>query len=276
MAAPQRSQTTASPAGAGSVDRCGDAATTGFGVDPGSGMRRIIAELNLCPGPPTIVPPPHNEPMDHAAAREQMVEQQIAARGVSDLRVLAAMRAVPRHCFVPAAHQSEAYADRPLPIAEGQTISQPYIVAVMTAALEVNPADRVLEVGTGSGYQAAVLAQLSAQVVSVERHAALATEAARRLRDLGIDHVTVVVGDGSEGWPAGAPYDRILVTAGAPEIPDTLVDQLAAGGRLVIPVGPAGLQHLTIVDRVDGGTRVREADACVFVPLIGRHGWADR
>jgi len=214
-------------------------------------------------------------PMDPSAAREQMVEQQIVARGLSDARVLAAMRAIPRHHFVPAAQQSQAYADRPLPIGEGQTISQPYIVALMTAALEIRPADRVLEIGTGSGYQTAVLAHLAAKVVSIERHAALADSAANRLRALGLDQVTVVVGDGTEGWPAAAPYDRILVTAGAPAVPETLIEQLAADGRLVIPVGPAGLQHLTIVDRVAEGTVVREADACVFVPLVGRHGWSD-
>jgi len=213
--------------------------------------------------------------MDPSAAREQMVEQQIAARGVSDSRVLAAMRTVPRHHFVPAAHQSDAYADRPLPIGEGQTISQPYIVAVMTAALDVRATDRVLEIGTGSGYQTAVLAHLAARVVSLERHAALAESAASRLRDLGIVPVKVVVGDGTEGWPADAPYDRILVTAGAPAIPDTLIQQLATGGRLVIPVGPAALQHLTIVTRVADRTVVTQADPCVFVPLIGRHGWSD-
>ena len=151
-----------------------------------------------------------------------MVAQQIAARGVSDPRVLAAMRAVPRHHFVGEAYQAQAYADRPLPIAEGQTISQPYIVAIMTAALEVRVTDRVLEIGTGSGYQTAVLAQLAAEVVSIERHAALAEGATTRLLGLAIRNVSVVVADGSEGWPSGAPYDRILVTAGDPAIPEAL------------------------------------------------------
>jgi protein-L-isoaspartate(D-aspartate) O-methyltransferase len=214
--------------------------------------------------------------MDWSAAREQMVAQQIAARGVSDARVLAAMRAVPRHRFVPAAHQHQAYADRPLPIGEGQTISQPFMVAVMTAALGLRPTDRVLEVGTGSGYQTAVLAQLGGHVVSVERHAALAEGAARVLRELAISGVDIVVSDGTEGWPAGAPYDRILVTAGAPALPDSLTAQLAEAGRLVIPVGPLELQHVTVVDRVGDQMRVREGDPCVFVPLIGRHGWPEQ
>ena len=213
---------------------------------------------------------------EYAIPRERMVARLKDHYQIRDQRVLAAMRAVPRHQFVPAEQQSLAYADRPLPIGEGQTISQPYIVAAMTAALEIRGTGRVLEIGTGSGYQTAVLAHLAAEVVSIERHAALAAGAASRLRELGMAHVTVVVGDGSEGWPAAAPYDRILVTAGAPAIPDTLVAQLVPGGRLVIPVGPSGLKHLTIVDRVDDRTVVRQADACVFVPLIGRHAWADR
>jgi protein-L-isoaspartate(D-aspartate) O-methyltransferase len=213
--------------------------------------------------------------MDPSTAREQMVEQQSAARGIADERVLAAMRAVPRHLFVPAAHQDQAYADRPLPIAEGQTISQPFIVAIMTATLQVRPTDRVLEIGTGSGYQTAVLARLAAHVTSIERHAPLADAAARLLRELGIADVDVVVGDGTEGWPAEAPYDRILVTAGAPTLPESLTAQLADGGRLVIPVGPSGLQHLTVVDRAGDRMQVREGEPCVFVPLVGRHGWAE-
>ena len=212
--------------------------------------------------------------MDDETERGRMVDEQIAARGVSDGRVLAAMRAVPRHRFVPAAHQDQAYADRPLPIAEGQTISQPFIVALMTATLEVRPADRVLEVGTGSGYQTAVLAHLGGRVISIERHPALAEGAARVLRELDIAGVDIVVGDGTEGWPAGAPYDRILVTAGAPAVPETLIAQLADGGRLVIPVGSAGLQHLTVVERMGGQVQVREGEPCVFVPLVGRHGWS--
>jgi protein-L-isoaspartate(D-aspartate) O-methyltransferase len=211
--------------------------------------------------------------MDETAARLAMVEQQIAARGVSDPRVLAAMREVPRHLFVPAGRRAEAYDDRPVPIGEGQTISQPYMVALMTAVLAPRETDRVLEIGTGSGYQTAVLARLAASVISIERHRPLASEAAGRLRDLDLDNVRIVVGDGTEGWPEEAPFDRILVTAGAPAVPETLRSQLADGGRLVIPVGPPGLQRLTTVDRYGDRFETREGEACTFVPLIGRHGW---
>jgi protein-L-isoaspartate(D-aspartate) O-methyltransferase len=213
--------------------------------------------------------------MDPMTAREAMVEHQIAARGISDPAVLAAMRAVPRHRFVEPSRQAEAYADRALPIAEGQTISQPYMVAVMTAALEVRPAHRVLEIGTGSGYQAAVLAHLAAAVVSIERHAALAEAALRLLREMGLGNVEVVVGDGTEGWAPGSPYDRIVVTAGAPAVPAALTDQLVEGGRLVMPVGAWGLQHLTVVDRRGGVVTSRTGETCVFVPLVGRYGWPE-
>jgi protein-L-isoaspartate(D-aspartate) O-methyltransferase len=211
--------------------------------------------------------------MDESAARLRMVERQIADRGIDDPRVLAAMREVPRHLFVPPAGRGEAYDDRPVPIGEGQTISQPFMVAIMTALLGPRDTDRVLEVGTGSGYQAAILARLSAQVISIERHQALADAARERLRDLGIDNVTIVVADGTEGWPGGAPYSRILVTAGAPRIPDPLRAQLAQGGRLVIPVGPAGFQRLTTVERNGDRFEIAEGAACRFVPLVGRHGW---
>ncbi len=209
-----------------------------------------------------------------------MVATQIASRGVHDARVLAAMRAVPRHLFVPDAVRRDAYDDRPLPIGEGQTISQPYIVAAMTATLAPLATDRVLEIGTGSGYQSAILASLARSVVTIERHAGLAARAAETLAALGFSNVRVVVGDGSNGYPAEAPYERILVTAGAPAVPEALKDQLADGGRLVIPVGPEGFQQLMRVDR--RGERegpvftAQEGEGCVFVPLIGRHGWPDR
>lgn len=211
--------------------------------------------------------------MDDHQRRVDMVERQIAARGVRDARVLAALREVPRHFFVPEGLRSSAYDDRALPIADAQTISQPYIVAIMTELLGPGPAHRVLEIGTGSGYQTAILSQLAGRVISIERHPGLASAAGRLFTTYGITNVEVHVGDGTEGWPAEAPFDRILVTAGAPSIPDALREQLADGGRLVIPVGPSGFQHLTIVDRA--GTRYTEQqhDACVFVPLIGRHGW---
>ncbi len=211
--------------------------------------------------------------MDDRERRVQMVERQIAARGVRDPRVLEALREVPRHLFVPEEQRSHAYEDRALPIPNGQTISQPYIVAIMTELLQPASDHRVLEIGTGSGYQTAILSRLSKEVISIERHPELA-EAARRLFDrLGLTNVDIRIGDGSEGLPSEAPFDRILVTAGAPSVPESLKQQLAEGGRLVLPVGPSGYQHLTIVDRVGMTFQEQERDACVFVPLIGRHGW---
>jgi protein-L-isoaspartate(D-aspartate) O-methyltransferase len=213
--------------------------------------------------------------MDPRLRRLEMVERQIVARGVADARVLEAMREVPRHCFVPEAVRDGAYDDRPLPIGEGQTISQPYMVAIMTATLAPGPDDCVLEVGTGSGYQTAILSRLAARVVSLERHAALASRARDVLASLGITNVQIHVADGTAGFPEGAPFERILVTAGAPTIPTSLMDELADGGRLVIPVGPAGLQHLMIVDRHADGFDHRQGEACVFVPLIGLGAWPD-
>jgi protein-L-isoaspartate(D-aspartate) O-methyltransferase len=211
--------------------------------------------------------------MDDRERRVEMVERQIAARGVRDPRVLDAMREVPRQLFVPEDLRSRAYEDRALPIADGQTISQPYIVAIMTELLAPEPQHRVLEIGTGSGYQTAILSRLSGRVFSVERHQGLADAAQRLLATLGMTNVDVHVGDGTEGLTSEAPFDRILVTAGAPSIPDALRGQLGEGGRLVIPVGPSGFQHLTIVDRTGTGYAEQQHDACVFVPLIGRHGW---
>jgi protein-L-isoaspartate(D-aspartate) O-methyltransferase len=213
--------------------------------------------------------------LDFAALRARMVAEQIEARGVTDARVLAAMRRVPRHLFVDAGWRHEAYEDRPLPIGEGQTISQPYMVAAMTAALAPAGGARILEVGTGSGYQAAVLGQLARDVISIERHPLLAARAAHALAEAGLANIRVVVGDGTLGYSPGQPYDGILVTAGAPRVPDALVAQLAPGGRLVIPVGGPGYQELTIVTRsfTGGGYETRTGDGCVFVPLVGREGW---
>ena len=213
--------------------------------------------------------------MDEKERRLAMVERQIAARGVTDARVLEAMREVPRHLFVPRSGVADAYADRPLPIGEGQTISQPYMVAVMTAALAPRHGDRLLEIGTGSGYQTAILARLAGSVLSIERHAPLAAHAVETLRGLGFDNAEVRVGDGTEGAADAAPFDGILVTAGAPAIPETLRGQLADGGRLVIPVGPGGFQRIKIVQRDGASFTESEGDACVFVPLIGRHGWPE-
>jgi protein-L-isoaspartate(D-aspartate) O-methyltransferase len=204
-----------------------------------------------------------------------MVDTQIASRGVRDERVLDAMRQVPRHLFVPEPFQADAYADRPVTIGEGQTISQPFMVALMTEALALDGSERVLEIGTGSGYQTAILARLASQVTSIERHAVLAERAAGLLASLGITNVEIVVGDGTEGYAAAAPFDRILVTAGAPAVPDALRTQLADGGRLVIPVGPSGHQRLLSVDRRGERFSSREGESCVFVPLVGRHGWPE-
>src|SRR5512141_2053348 len=190
--------------------------------------------------------------LDLAALRARMVDDQLVGRGLRDERVLQAMREVPRHLFVPPALCDEAYADRPLPIGEGQTISQPYMVAAMTAALAPDPGGRVLEVGTGSGYQAAILGRLARQVVTIERHASLAEQARAALAEAGLTNVRVVVGDGSQGLPEEAPFDGIMVTAGAPEVPQVLMQQLADGGRLVVPVGPPHYQTLTIVTRNGG------------------------
>jgi protein-L-isoaspartate(D-aspartate) O-methyltransferase len=207
------------------------------------------------------------------ARRDAMVRSQIERRGVSDPRVLAAMRAVPRELFV-APHLAEAaYEDRALPIGSDQTISQPYMVAVMTEALRLGPEARVLEVGTGSGYQAAVLSHLARHVYTIERRADLAEQARARLAALGCENVHVLVGDGTEGAVDHAPFDGIVVTAGAPKVPEPLTAQLADGGRLVIPVGTAREQDLVIIERRGNRLEQTAGEPCVFVPLIGRHGW---
>src|ERR1700730_7990856 len=207
-----------------------------------------------------------------------MIEIQIRNRGVSSPRVLEAMASVPRHDFVPAEFESEAYADKPLPIGEGQTISQPYMVAAMTEALDLTGSERVLEIGTGSGYQAAVLSQLVSQVLTVESHTSLALAAQERLTNLGYENVHVHNGDGSAGFPDAAPYDAILVTAGAPEIPQVFASQLREGGRLVIPVGDRDNQELVRAQLENGELKSRVLFDCKFVLLLGRYGWgrADR
>jgi protein-L-isoaspartate(D-aspartate) O-methyltransferase len=211
--------------------------------------------------------------IDEEAQRDRMIVEQLESRHAFGPRVLAALRETPRHVFVPREWRHEAYEDRPLPIGEGQTISQPYMVAVMTEALAVEPSHRVLEIGTGSGYQAAILCRLAREVVSIERHARLSAAAAEALAASGCSNVRLIVGDGTLGEPRSAPFDRILVTAGAPAVPYTLQQQLADGGRLVIPVGPPSMQYLTIIERQGDGFTERRGDACVFVPLVGTHGW---
>jgi protein-L-isoaspartate(D-aspartate) O-methyltransferase len=212
---------------------------------------------------------------ESAVLRARMIATQIEARGIRDQALLAALGSVPREAFLPPELEEFAYHDAPLPIAEGQTISQPYIVALMLAALQLEPTDRVLEIGTGSGYAAAVLSRMVAHVYTIERHAELARSAERKLAELGLANVSVLHGDGTLGWPAHAPYDAIVVAAGGPQVPEALLAQLAPGGRLVIPVGgERSLQELVRVTRSPAGSLVRESLGDVrFVPLIGAQGW---
>jgi protein-L-isoaspartate(D-aspartate) O-methyltransferase len=208
--------------------------------------------------------------------RERMIREMVAARGVKDERVLAAMRKVPRHLFIKDHLRAQAYGDHALPIGSAQTISQPYIVARMTELLEVGKDHSVLEIGTGSGYQTAILALLARRVYSLERIAELAREAIPRMRQLGIENVKIQVFDGTVGWSEWAPYDRILVTAGAPEVPKPLLDQLAPGGILVIPEGQLSSQRLVVYRKsARGGIRRSEGEEVAFVPLLGRHGWKE-
>lgn len=202
-----------------------------------------------------------------------MVATQLRARGIRDERVLAAMAKVPRHRFVPEHFQAQAYEDHPIPIGFGQTISQPFIVALMLEALAVQPGDSVLEVGTGSGYQTALLAELAKRVCSIERHAGLAQPAESVLHTLGYRNVVVVVGDGSQGVAAYAPFDGIIVSAAAPRIPPSLFEQLAEGGRMIIPIGPAHAQELQLVRKQQGKMIVSSLEGCRFVPLIGGEGY---
>ena len=211
--------------------------------------------------------------MNFEKMRIRMVATQIESRGIRDKRVLEAMRTVPRHRFVPSDERSAAYEDRPLSIGRGQTISQPYMVALMTACLELTGNEKVLEIGTGSGYQTAVLTEIAEKVYSVERHSELSEQAAKRLTKLGYEHCTLKVGDGTTGWPEAAPFDGIIVTAGAPEVPEALREQLADAGRLVIPVGAEYHQTLYKIRRDGSGFVENEMTGCVFVPLIGEYGW---
>lgn len=212
---------------------------------------------------------------DYEKEREHMVESQLARRGIKDKRVLEAMRQVPRHLFIPEDMRSLAYCDGPLPIGHGQTISQPYIVALMTELLELTGQEKVLEIGTGSGYQAAILSRLARQVYSLERHAALAQQAEKVLAQLGYDNVVVRVGNGTLGWPEHSPYEAIIITAAAPEVPQPLPDQLADGGRLVAPVGSQWSQVLVKVRRQSDLLIRERLTAVAFVPLVGEYGWKE-
>ena len=236
-----------------------------------AGVLMLPAASNVCQKPPpsqVSEAPVSQDPQAYRLARQAMVQQQIAARGVRDQRVLQAMRTVPRHLFVPPGMQPYSYLDTPLSIGYEQTISQPYIVGFMTEALALKPGDRVLEVGTGSGYQAAVLSVLVREVCSIEIVEPLANEAAERLRQLGYANVKVRAGDGYRGWPDAAPFDGIMVTAAPDHIPKPLMDQLAEGGRLVLPVGK-DFQMLTRVSRTAKGFKKETLLPVRFVPMTG-------
>jgi protein-L-isoaspartate(D-aspartate) O-methyltransferase len=216
------------------------------------------------------------EELDYVKERERMVRRQIVARGIRDERVLTAMRTIPRHLFVPMNLRRLAYQDGPLSIGLGQTISQPYIVALMTEALELRGGECVLEIGTGSGYQAAVLGQLVAHVYTVERIQELAVRAQDLFCQLGYDNISVHVDDGTLGWPEHAPYKAIIVTASSPDMPEPLIDQLADGGRLVAPIGGSWVQSLIRIHKQGSHLHRRELTTAAFVPLIGKYGWPEK
>jgi protein-L-isoaspartate(D-aspartate) O-methyltransferase len=211
--------------------------------------------------------------IDFTKARLKMVEEQIVSRGINDAKLIAAMKKIPRHLFLEEALQNQAYSDHPLPIGEKQTISQPYMVALMTEALLLTGKEKVLEIGTGSGYQTAILAELSEKVFSIERIRPLALRARKLLYELGYFNVEIKIFDGTLGWMDESPFDAIMVTAGSPDIPQTLLDQLAIGGRLVIPVGDAFVQDLIRVIKTVEGIKKEDLGGCRFVKLIGKYGW---
>jgi protein-L-isoaspartate(D-aspartate) O-methyltransferase len=216
------------------------------------------------------------ETFKYERKRHEMVRQQIEARGITDPNVIAAMRKVPRHLFVGEALRDQAYGDFPLPIGEQQTISQPYIVAEMTQALELTQNDRVLEIGTGSGYQAAILAQIVYRIYTLERIRALYVQARKLLDKLNYHNIVMRCADGTKGWKDESPFDAIIVTAGAPTIPEVLVDQLAEGGRLVVPVGDQHSQDLIKITKDQDQIHQTNLGGCRFVKLVGEHGWAGK
>ncbi len=213
--------------------------------------------------------------MSFDALRARMVEEQLKVRGITDERLLAAFRKIPRHAFVPVEFQREAYADHPLPIGAGQTISQPYIVALMIDHLRLQGHERVLEIGTGSGYQTAILAEMALEVYSIERIPELLLAVRTRLEELGCLNVHLTPGNGSLGWREHAPYDAILVSAAAPEVPAPLLAQLADGGCMVLPIGSHESQMLVEVHKQHQAVHRKAITACVFVPLLGQYGWPD-
>lgn len=213
--------------------------------------------------------------IDFTRLRNIMVDKQLIPRGIKDKRVLDVMRRVPRHLFIPESSWDDAYEDMALPIGEGQTISQPYMVAIMTEILELTGNEKVLEVGTGSGYQAAILGELAKEVYTIERIESLAREAERRLRELGYNNIYVLIGDGSKGLPEKAPFDRIMITAASPEIPKCLKEQLNEGGIVVAPVGHRFSQILVKGKKIKGVIREEFYTPCIFVPLIGEYGWKE-
>lgn len=211
-------------------------------------------------------------PASYSGLRHLMVDLQLRQRGIADERLLAAMERVPRHEFAAEQYREQAYEDHPLPIGEGQTISQPYIVALMLEALKISATDKVLEIGTGSGYVTALLGELAGMVVSIERHASLANSSRELLATMGYQNVSVVIGDGTQGFPQYAPYDAIIVSAAAPEVPQALLDQLAEGGRMVIPVGRDDSQQLRLIRMESGQLHTDFRELCRFVPLIAGVG----
>ncbi len=217
-----------------------------------------------------------NEDSFYQIERERMVREQLASRNIRDPRVLSVMRIVPREQFVPPENRHLAYADGPLPIGQSQTISQPYIVALMTQLLELDSEEKVLEIGTGSGYQAAVLSHLAKSVHTIERHTPLARHAKQVLTQLGLENIHIHIRDGTQGLPEESPFNAIIVTAAAPEVPQPLLEQLADGGRLVIPVGGRSGQYLERWRRVAAEYISERLEPVAFVPLLGKHGWEDR
>ena len=213
--------------------------------------------------------------MNEAEARIEMVEEQIIRRGINKENVISAFKKVPRHKFASDVSLSSAYGDHPLPIVEGQTISQPYMVALMTQCLELNGGEKVLEVGLGSGYQAAILAEIAAKVYSIERFASLVSKAEKVLTELRYINIEIKVGDGTLGWKEVSPFDGIIVTAASPDVPSSLIEQLKEGGRLVIPVGGRFMQRLMVIRKKSNNLLEKEICGCVFVPLVGKEGWKE-